>query len=66
MSAAEVLKLNSPGYPFTAERVMLGLKGQPLLVGTSIPHRTGCLCEGRHKGVHKAAIAGSRYARFAI
>ena len=66
MSAAEVLKLNSPGYPFTAERLMLGLKGQPLLVGTSIPHRTGCLCEGRHKGVHKAAIAGSRYARFAI
>jgi len=44
---------------------MLGLKGQPLLLGTPIPHRTGCLCEGRHKGVHQAAIAGSRYAGFA-
>jgi molybdopterin/thiamine biosynthesis adenylyltransferase len=62
MTAAEVLKLTAPGYPFSAERVMLGLKGQPLLVGTPIPHRAGCLCEDRHKGVHKAAVAGSRYA----
>ncbi len=65
MTAAEVLKLTAPGYPFSAERVMLGLKGQPLLVGTPIPHRTGCLCEDRHKGVHQAAIAGSRYVEFA-
>ena len=65
MTAAEVLKLTAPGYPFSAERVMLGLKGRPLLVGTPIPHRTGCLCEDRHKGVHEAAIAGSRYAEFA-
>jgi hypothetical protein len=65
MTAAEVLKLTAPGYPFSGERVMLGLKGQPLLVGTQIPHRTGCLCERRHKGVHEAAIAGSRYAEFA-
>jgi hypothetical protein len=65
MTAAEVLKLTAPGYPFSAERVMLGLKGEPLLVGTPIPHRTGCLCEGRHKGVHEAAIAGSRYVEFA-
>ncbi|RWP30308.1 ThiF family adenylyltransferase [Mesorhizobium sp.] len=66
MTAAEVLKLTAPGYPLSAERVMLGLKGQPLLVGTPIPHRTGCLCEGRHKAVHQAAVAGSRYAEFAI
>ncbi|WP_186002864.1 ThiF family adenylyltransferase [Mycobacterium sp. KBS0706] len=65
MTAAEVLKLTAPGYPFSAERVMFSLKGQPLLVGTPIPHRTGCPCEGRHKGVHQAAIAGSRYAEFA-
>jgi hypothetical protein len=66
MTAAEVLKLTAPGYPFSAERVMLGFRGQPLLVGTPIPHRPGCLCEGRHKGVHKAAIAGSRHTKFAI
>lgn len=65
MTAAEILKLSAPGYPFSAERVMLGLKGQPILVGTPIPHRTGCLCEGRHMGVHQAAIAGSRYTHFA-
>ncbi|QND61676.1 ThiF family adenylyltransferase [Mesorhizobium huakuii] len=64
MTAAEVLKLNAPGYPFSAERVMLGLKGQPLLIGTPIPHRTGCLCEGRDKSVHIAAVAGSRYVVF--
>jgi hypothetical protein len=65
MTAAEVLKLTAHGYPFSTERVMLGLKGQALLVGTPIPHRTGCLCAERHKGVHQAAIAGSRYAEFA-
>jgi hypothetical protein len=65
MTAAEVLKLTAPGYPFSAERVMLSLRDQPLLVSTPIPHRTGCLCEGRHMGVHQAAIAGSRYAELA-
>jgi hypothetical protein len=45
--------------------MMLGPKGQLLLVGTPIPHRTRCLCESRHMGVHQAAIAGSRYAEFA-
>jgi hypothetical protein len=65
MTAAEVLKLTAPGYPFSNERVMLGLKSQPLLVGTPIPHRAGCLCEGRHMGVHQAAVAGSRYAELA-
>jgi molybdopterin/thiamine biosynthesis adenylyltransferase len=65
MTAAEVLKLTAPGYPFSAERVMLSLRDQPLLVGTPIPHRAGCLCEGRHTGVHQVAIAGSRYAEFA-
>jgi hypothetical protein len=64
MTATEVLKLSAPGYPFSAERVMLSLRNWPLLVGTPIPHRTGCLCEGRHTGVHKVAIAGSRYAEF--
>lgn len=64
MTAAEVLKLTFPGYPFSAARVMLGLKGEPLLIGTPIPHRSGCLCGERHKGVHEAAIAGSRYAAF--
>jgi hypothetical protein len=44
---------------------MLGPKGQLLLVGTPIPHRTRCLCESRHMGVHQAAIAGSRYAELA-
>ena len=65
MTAAEVLKLTAPAYPFSAERVMLGLRDQPLLVSTPIPHRTGCLCERRHMGVHQAAIAGSRYVKFA-
>jgi len=62
MTAAEVLKLAAPGYPFSAERVMLSLKDQPFLFGTPIPHRNGCLCESRHMGVHQAAIEGSRYA----
>lgn len=65
MTAAEVLKLSAPGYPFSAERVMFGLKSQPLLAGTPIPHRTGCLCAGRQKRVHEAAIAGSRYSKLA-
>ncbi|MGF6311902.1 molybdopterin/thiamine biosynthesis adenylyltransferase [Bradyrhizobium sp. i1.8.4] len=63
MTAAEVLKLTAPGYPFSSERMMFSLRGQPFLAGTPISHRAGCLCEGRHKGVHQAAIANSRYAK---
>jgi hypothetical protein len=62
MTAAEILKLTAPGYPFSTERVMLGLADQPLLFGAPISHRTGCLCESRHLAVHQDAIAGSRYA----
>jgi len=65
MTASEVLKLNAPGYPFSADKVMLGLRAQPLLVGTPIRHRVGCLCEVRHRGVHKSAISCSRYADLA-
>ncbi|KWV60497.1 hypothetical protein AS156_29410 [Bradyrhizobium macuxiense] len=65
MTAAEVLKLSARRYPLSPERVMLGLKDQPLLIGTPLPHRNGCLCESRHAGVHRSAIAGSRYARLA-
>lgn len=65
MTAAEVLKLSAAGYPFSAERVMLSLRNHPLLVGTPLPHRVGCLCEDRHIGVHRDAISGSRYAALA-
>jgi hypothetical protein len=62
MTAAEILKLGMAGYPFAAERVSLNLKGEPLLFGTPISHRPGCLCEQRNIVVHRNTIAGSGYA----
>jgi molybdopterin/thiamine biosynthesis adenylyltransferase len=61
MTAAEVLKLKLPGYPFSPDRVILGTRPKPSLVSAPLQHRSGCLCEHRNKAVHRAMLSGSRY-----
>lgn len=61
MTAAEILKLTATGYPFSSDRVLLGLNHDPVLVGTPLSHRAGCVCENRNQRVHRGAVAGSRY-----
>ena len=61
MTAAEVLKLRLPGYPFSADRIILGTRPEPSLISAPLQHRSGCLCEHRNKAVHRAMLSGSRY-----
>lgn len=62
MIAAEALKLRLPGYPFSADRVILNTRPSPSLVHAPLPHRSGCFCERRNREVHHLMIAGTRYA----
>ncbi|MBB4305690.1 hypothetical protein GGD81_004772 [Rhodobium orientis] len=62
MTAAEIVKLALPGFPFSRARVNLNLRTDPIMTATPIPHRTGCTCEQRNKAVHLQMFTGSRYA----
>jgi len=62
MTAAEIMKLALPGYPFNRARVSLNLRSDPVITTTPIPHRHGCACEHRDKAVHRRMVTGSRYA----
>jgi molybdopterin/thiamine biosynthesis adenylyltransferase len=62
MTAAEVMKLGMPGYPFSANRVTLNTRPDARLVPARIPRRPACICEERSAKVHRRMIEGSRYA----
>lgn len=62
MTAADIMKLGPPGYPFSRARVSLNLRTNPNLTATPIPHRNACACEHRDKAIHLKMITGSRYA----
>lgn len=62
MTAAEVLKLTLPGYPFSANRVYLTTRPSPRLVAASKPNREGCFCNERSQSIYRKMLEGSRYA----
>src|SRR5690606_17581214 len=47
MTACETMKLQIPGYPFSANRVALHSKPEPSLMSAPLRHRPGCFCESR-------------------
>ena len=61
MAAAEILKLQLPGYPPTANRVCLMTRPEMRLVRARTTRRQGCGCGPRSGRVHAQMIAGSRY-----
>lgn len=61
MTACEVMKLSIPGYPFSANRVILNTRPAPSLIAAPLRHRPGCFCQTRDSGIHAQMIAGSRY-----
>jgi molybdopterin/thiamine biosynthesis adenylyltransferase len=63
MTAAETMKLGIPGYPFSANRVILNTRPGLSLVAAPLRHRPGCFCETRDRDVHAKMIAGSKYLR---
>lgn len=61
MTAAEILKLGLPGYPFSADRVFMYTRPEVSLLAGNLAHRDGCFCEGRDTGVHRQMNSSSRY-----
>lgn len=61
MTAAEILKLGLPGYPFNPDRVFMYTRPEISLLAGGLAHRDGCLCEDRDKIVQRQMNSGSRY-----
>jgi hypothetical protein len=61
MTAAEILKLGLPGYPFNADRVFMSTRPEISMFARDLAHREGCLCGYRDKKVHRQMNSGSRY-----
>ncbi len=63
MTAAEAHKLSSGREPTSPNRVTLNtFEGQFRFVHSRIPLRDGCVCADRTTEVHRAMLAGSRFA----
>ena len=61
MAAAEILKVNLPGYPFTVNRVIFNTSPYPRFVFAPIRSREQCVCSQRSSVVHRQMIEGTRY-----
>jgi len=61
MAAAEILKINLPGFPFTPNKVVLNTQSRIFTQKVEIPFRKGCICESRSSHVHRQMISGSRF-----
>jgi molybdopterin/thiamine biosynthesis adenylyltransferase len=65
MTAAEVVKAQLPGYPFSPNRTVFsaGALTTPRFASFSSPFQDRCVCQDRSLSVQNAMIAGTRYAR---
>jgi len=64
MTAAEILKMPLPGYPFTSNKVTFWAspkKRSPRFVDQIFKKKNGCVCQSRHKDIHQSMIAGSKF-----
>lgn len=62
MAAAEILKLQLPGYPFSQNRVFFFTRPALSLRPISLAQRDNCICSTRSATVHRRMIRGTRYA----
>lgn len=62
MTAADILKLSLPGYPFTPNNVSLATRPKPRLSAFHLPQQQNCICRQRSEGVHRKMIKDNRYA----
>lgn len=61
MTAADILKLSLPGYPFTSNNVSVWTKDGPRLSGYRLPKKAGCICNERSQVVHRTMLGGGLY-----
>jgi hypothetical protein len=66
MTAAEIMKLSVPGYPFATNRITLSTRPYPRLVPARIPRQSACICAERSKNVHRRMLQGGKYAFLAM
>lgn len=64
MGAAEILKLQLPGYPFTTNRVALHMFEKIRATHARLVQRQGCVCQKRVPLIHQEMIEGGRYSTF--
>lgn len=63
MAAAEILKLNIPGYPFSPSSVHFWARAEDKLISMPLRLQANCLCGvGRDRGLHRQMIGRSKYA----
>jgi hypothetical protein len=66
MAAAEILKLQVPGYIMKPNRAFLITKPEVRLVRAAIPFRDGCFCRTRSRAIHADMLGGSRFAGLSV
>lgn len=66
MTAAELMKLNMPGYPFYRQRVTLTFKPDIGISHTDITLADDCDCVTRSKAVHIEAIRTSQHFKLSM
>lgn len=63
MTAAEIVKLALPGYPFSKAITQYSARAEDRFLSVQLAPRQGCLCQsGRDSSLHRRMIAGTRYA----
>jgi molybdopterin/thiamine biosynthesis adenylyltransferase len=67
MTAAEILKLRLPGYPFSKSITQYSARAEEKLITAQLSPRQGCLCQsGRDKALHQRMIGATRYAPLSL
>ena len=61
MAASEILKVNLPDYPFTANRVIFNTCPEPRFFSAPMRSRKQCVCNQRSSAIHRRMIEGTRY-----
>ena len=62
MAAAEILKTQLPGYPFSSNRVSFLTRPVPRLVSARVVRRDECLCNDRSVKIYRRILDGGRFA----
>lgn len=66
MAAAEILKLQMPGYAMKPNRAFLMTKPEVRLVRAGTSFRYNCTCQTRSQAVYRAMLKGSRFESLSV
>lgn len=58
MTAADILKLSLPGYPFNPNNISFSTRPTPRLSGFRLSQRANCICGDRSQTAHRKMLEG--------